>query len=799
MDGWIREMGLAVRALARQPGFSAVAVVTLALGIGANTAIFSVIDGALLRPLPYEDPDGIVYLSDGHNDFGGGGIDQSLPNLLDLRAGSRLLVSSAVFTFGSGNLATEDRPERVRILLTSSEFLDVLGISPRIGRDLTSENDVSGSAAVALLTAEAWQARFGSDPDIVGRTTTLDAAPLEVIGVLPAGFTFPGSPDLIMPLRHIGKEHPRGNRLYHAVARMAPGVQVEAVRAELQSIFAGLVEEYPDANTGWFAWADPVSDFVIGARGRSLFLFAGAVGLVLLIACVNVANLLLVRADGRSREFALRFALGGRRAALVPLFVAEGLVLSLLGGLAGIVTAYWGVDALVAFFGTAIPRSQQIHLSGTALAFGTVVSVVVGVAVGLLPILRVNQIQLLENLKEGSRGSAGRRSRLGRALVVTEVALAVLIVSGAGLLTKSVRQIQEVDLGVATPEQVMTFQISLPSARYDADGAAARFYQTLLERIEGIPGVASAATTNRLPLLGGYNTTVFPTVADPDRNARFVSIRAVTPAFFETVGVPLLSGRWLTPAEFDDPESTSVLINQTLARQLFPNEDPLGQMVGPGWAEGGLRVVGVVGDIRGRNATRPAPPAFFFSANTSDERERGLLIRSRGPDPYLLLPTIREVLADLDGDVPLYSVRTLAEIADTNLGTRRLAMSLFSVFAGLALLLGSVGIYGVMSFTVAQRFQEMGVRLALGAERRSIFALVLAGAAQLALPGIVIGLLLALASARVLSGLLYEVGTQDPATYLVVSLVLIAVAAGASFLPAYRATRVNPVDSMRDG
>ena len=474
-------------------------------------------------------------------------------------------------------------------------------------------------------------------------------------------------------------------------------------------------------------------------------------------------------------------------------------MLSVLGGAAGILTAYWGVDALVALYGTAIPRSQQIHLSGAALAFGTLVSVLVGVAVGLLPMLRTNQSQVLAGLKEGSRGSSGRGSRLGRALVVTEVALAVLIVCGAGLLTKSVRHLQDVELGIEAPGNVMTFQISLPSAKYEAEGAAAQFYNDLLLRIERMPGVASVATTNRLPLLGGYNTTVFPSVADPERTARFVSIREVTPAFFETLGVPLTAGRWLTPSEFDDEASNSILVNQTLATQLFGSEDPLGQMVGPRWAEGGLRIVGVVGDIMGRNPTQPAPPAFFYSANTSDNLDRGLLVRSTIADPYDLLPGIRAALADLDQEVPLYGARTLGEIADTNLGTRRVAMSLFAVFAGLALLLGSVGIYGVMSFSVAQRSQEMGVRLALGADRGSIFGLVLSRAAYLTVPGIVVGLLLALASARILSGLLYEVGAQDPATYVLVTVVLLLVAAGASLLPAYRATRVNPVQSMRDG
>ena len=435
---WIRELKRAGRSLLKQRGFAAVAILTLALGIGANTAIFSVIDGALLRPLPYSDPDGLVYLSDGHPDFGGTGINQSIPNLLDLRSGSRLLDDAAIFTFGDGNLATEERPERVRILRTSHELLHVLGVSPRLGRDLRLENDLSGSQAVAILTDQTWRARFGADPGIVGRTTRLDAAPVEIIGVLPPDFSFPGTPDLIMPLQHVGEEFRRDSRNYNGIGRLIAGARIEALRDELAAIFAGLTEQYPRPNDDWYTWADPIREFAVPMGGQSLFLFAGAVGLVLLMACVNVANLLIVRAEGRQREFALRYSLGASRAAMVPLFVSEGMVLSLLGGLVGILTARWGIGALVNFFGNSIPRADQIGLSGTALTVGVATSLLVGLLVGLMPLVRTNSDHVAEDLKEGARGSSGRTSRLGGALVVIEVALAVLLVSGAGLLTRSV-------------------------------------------------------------------------------------------------------------------------------------------------------------------------------------------------------------------------------------------------------------------------------------------------------------------------------------------------------------------------
>ncbi len=795
--GWAREVRRAVRSLSRQRGFALIAILTLALGIGANTAIFSVIDGALLRPLPYDQPDRIVYLSDGHEDFGGSGVDQSIPNLLDLRERSRLLESVAIFGMRSANLATEDRPERVRVLQVTHEMLGILGVAPARGRDLLPEDDISGSPAVAILTDATWRARFGADPDIVGQVTTMNSAPLEIIGVLPPDFSFLGAPDAVVPLGHIGKEYSRGTRGYSGVGRLSAGAQIPALRDELQSIFAGLVEAYPEPNTGWYTWADPIRDVAIPAGGQSLFLFAGAVGLVLLIACVNVANLLIVRAESRQREFALRYSLGASRTDLLPLFLSEGLVLSVLGGATGIVTAGFGLESLVAFFGNSIPRGDQIHLSANTLAVGVGVSLLVGLLVGVIPLLRTRSENFVERLKDGTRGSSGRGSRLGGALVMTEVALAVVLVSSAALLAKSVWRIQDIELGIVDPDRVLTFQMTLPEAKYSESTDIRNLREGLLRDLQRLPGVESAALVNRLPLMGGYNTTNFPTVADPDRAARFVSIRSVTPDYFETLGVPLLAGRWLTSAEFEDEDMSTILVNQTLATQLFADQSPLGEMVAPGWAEGGLRIVGVVGDIMGRGPTSPPPPAFFYPASQGNTGQFSVMIKARTRDPYEVLPDVRRTISTLDAEVPMYQIRTIDEIAEGRLGTRRVAMSLFGGFATLALLLGAVGIYGVMSYSVSQRSQELGVRLALGASRRSVFALVLGHGARITLPGVVMGVLVALASARVLSGLLYEVSTLDPVTYVSVAGILVIVSILATYLPAHRATRADPLVSMR--
>jgi putative ABC transport system permease protein len=795
MRGWLRNIKLAGRSLAKKPGFSILAIVTLGLGIGANTAIFSVIFGSLLRPLPYAGVDDLVYLSDGHENFGGAGVDQTLPNLLDLREGSHLLGPSAIFTYGNSNLSAGEEPDRVRVLLTSSEMLSVLGMPPRLGRDFLPEDDVAGAERVAVITDDLWRRRFGADPTIVGRTAIIDAAPVSIVGVAPPDFAFPGEPEVLMTLQHVGQDFSRGTRNYNAIGRLEPGASVEALRQELQAIFDGLVEQYPEENGGgWYTWADPIDTFVLGSNVRSLYLLGGAVVLVLLIACANVANLLLVRAETRQREFAVRFALGAGRSGLLPHFLSEGLVLSVLGGVVGVAAAVWGIDLLVALYGGSLARAQQIELNGPVLAFSLLMSLLVGLGIGLVPLLRAQPQRLNDALKDGTRGSSLRSSRLGRSLVISEVALALVIVAGAGLLMKSMARLQDVDLGLADIDQMLTFRLSLPEAKYESGEPVVGFYANLASDLERIPGVEAVGFVNRLPLLGGWNANI-SVWENPEREASFVSFRPVTSGYFEALGVPLLAGRWLEATDFADG-TANTLINETLARRLFAGEDPIGQAI-TDWVEGGLRVVGIVGDVRGAGPTRPTPPAFYFPfALFGGESAAAAIVRTAG-DPAALVPNVRQAVAGLDPQLPVYDIRTMREVAHQGMGTRRFAMSLFGVFAGLALLLSAVGIYGVMSFAVAQRSRELGVRLALGAGRASVLRLVLGDGARLIVPGIVIGVVLALATARLLSSLLFEISAIDPITFLAVSLVLVAVALGATFVPAHRATRLDPLTSIR--
>jgi predicted permease len=798
MADWIRELKLAVRSLAGRPGFTLLAIATLALGIGANTAIFSVIHGSLLQPLPYADPDRLVWLSDGHESFGGSGCNQSVPNLMDLREGSKLLESSAIYTYGNVNLATEENPYRARVLTTSSEMLGVLGLPPQLGRDLIPADDHADSPRVAILTDELWRNHLAADPDIVNRTITIDSEPVQVVGVASAKLRFPGDPRIILPLQHIGADLPRGSRNYNAIGRLAKGAGLDELRAELQGIFSGLAQEYPQQNEDWFAYADPVRTWVTGRSRRPLLLLAGGVGLVLLIACVNVANLLIVRAESRRRELAIRCALGGSRAALLSHFVSEGLVLSLIGGALGVAGASWGVDLLVALFGGSLQRVNQISLNGTVLGAALATSLLVGVLVGLIPLLRTRSDRLQSLLNEGARGFSARASRLGKALVVGEIALAVLIVTGAGLLTHSLWRMQQVELGVSDVDSVLTFNISLPEAKYQDEAAINRFHDQLIAELQPVAGIRSVGLVNRLPLLGGSNITNFPSRVDPDRVSHFVSFRSVSPGYFDAVGVPLVAGRWLNTSEYANNEIGSILVNETLARELFQQgENPVGQLVGPDWAEDGLLVVGVVGDIVGGNPMRPAPPAFYFPILANLDLSVSVIVRSTG-DPYSLLPTIRQIVRRLDPEVPIFAERTLEEIARNRLGTSRFAQSLFGIFAALALLLGGVGINGVMSFEVSRRTRELGVRLALGASHGTLLRMVLGQAAMLTLPGVMLGLVAAWTAGSLIGGLLYEVSPLDPLTYGAVALVLAVVSLGAAYPPALRATRLDPIKSLHD-
>ncbi|GMV04514.1 MAG: hypothetical protein AMXMBFR53_07940 [Gemmatimonadota bacterium] len=796
MDGWMRDLGVAVRALARRPAFASVIVITLALGIGANTAIFSVIEGTILRPLPFPDPDRLIWISDGYREWGGYGSSMSLPNFLDLREQSELVESMEVYSYASVNLADEDRPERLTALVVGPGFLRVLRAVPALGRDFTRDDNVRGAGEVVMLTHDFWVSRFGGDPTVVGRTVLLDATPYLVVGVAPSEFEFRGDPPLILPMKYEGAEWSRRSRQVNAVGRMAPGVTLERARDELRTIFARLEEEYPEANENWQVWAQPLKEIVAGT-GTSLRLLGGASLLVLLIACVNVANLLLARAESRQREFAVRTALGAGRGRLLPVFVSEGLVLSLVGGLGGVGLAFLGVPALLRLYGPGLPRAGAVGLNGTVLGFALGLSLVVGMVVGVLPALRSSPSKAHEHLKEGTRAISRGGRRLRQSLVVAEIALAVVLVSGAGLLLNSLARMNRVELGLDAPERVLVARMALSSGTYVERDAIVAFYRELVDQVAAVPGVEAVGLTSRLPLNGGTNITDVFAEGDPGRVSHFVEVRTVTPAFFEAIGIELLAGRNLAYA--DGEEGTNVVVTRALAEQLFGSpEAAVGQALRPGGSDVSYPIVGVVSDIRDLGLSKPAPPGYYSALGPATMRGRAAvaLIRTRG-NAMDLLPPVRDVVRRLDPGLPLYDVEVLSDVVVRLARGTRFNLSLMGLMAVLAVVLASVGIYGVMSYAVAERTREVGVRMALGARRSEVVGMVLGSGLRLAAVGIVMGVAAALAAGRFISEQLYEVEPGDPLTHAAVAALLLGVAVLSCYLPARRASTVDPVVALR--
>ena len=797
VSGWWRELRVSVRTLRRRPGFVAATVGTLALGIGATTAIFSVINGALLTPLPFPEPDRLVWLSESwHEQAVPGGNSMNPANLWDVKAGVRSIEGVTAYTSRSVNLSGGDRPQRVAGLQVGSTFFSTLGVRPLLGRDFTVEDDTEGGPQVAILTEELWNELFGGNAAVLGSDIVLNDTPHRIIGVVPAGTDFPGLPRIFTPLQLEGSELSRSGRWLNAIGRLAEGAGLDGARQEVMAAYAPLADAHAQ-NENWSAWADPLDRLVINrGQERSLGLLAWSVGLVLLIACLNVANLLLVRTEGRTRELAVRVALGAGRSRLVPHFLAEGLLLSLIGGALGVLVGYGGLEAIKRAFSGMIPRAELIALDATTLGFALVLTVITGLVVGLVPILRMRSLDLQADLREGSRGSSAAGSRLRQLLVVGEIALAMVILAVAGLLGNSFYRVATIDVGIREPEQVLVAQVVLGS-EYSERAERVAFFEEVLRRTEALPAVESAGLTSRLPLFGGTNFTTVPVVGDPDRSANFVEWRMVTPGFFDAVGVELEEGRMISAVDAAPDTLRTVLITRELARQLFPDERAVGQRIDLFGDDVGLEVIGVVSDLRDMGHERPPPPGTYAATgNATAPSSAYLLIRSGG-DPLRVVPQLRSIVRELDADLPVFGTRTLDDVVRQRLGGRRFSVSLLLLFAALAVALGAIGIYGVMSYAVSQRTREMGVRLALGARHADVVGLVLGHGIRLTVLGLILGLVGALISTRLVSSQLYGVEQNDPLTYTAVSAVLATVALLASYLPARRASRTDPLEALR--
>jgi putative ABC transport system permease protein len=802
-ENLVQDLRLSLRALAKNRGFTAIAVLTLALGIGANTAIFSVVDAVLLDRLPYPHPETLVRIIE-HNPQAGD-LMVSWPDYLDWQAQNRVFSAMAAYHFAGYNLSGVEEPVRLRGLQASASFFGVLGIVPVRGRAFTAAEDRPGATPVALLSHALWRSRFGGDPRVLGRPLLLNGVSHTVIGVLPATFWLPQTVDVMVPFGPIGVGPDWLDRGDHnslrAVARLRPRVSLAQAGAEIATIARRLERQYPKTNAAETALVKTFHDLVVEDVRPTLYVLLAAVGFVLLTACANVANLLLARASARQREMAVRAALGSGRRRLVQQALIESLLLSALGGAAGFALALGAIRPLLALAPHDVPRLANVHPDARVLVFTFGISIFAGLVFGIVPALQASRPDLVETLKDSARGASGgrSRSRLRSAVLVAEVALALVLVTGAALMIRSIVAVQRAPLAFR-PENVLTLGLSLPEARYPNRDQQARFFEQALERISAVPGVLSTASVRCLPMAGGCWDGVWvlgdrpvPAQADlPDFDSNMVSAD-----YFKTLGIPVVAGRGFTVKD-DAKAPPVVVVNQTLARRMWPHGSPLGKWMRQGFPQDNKEpwreIVGVVGDVKreGPDAGQ-APEVFLPLAQHRFWQGSAHLVIRTAQEPMSAARAIEAAIHAVDKDQPLTDVQPMMRHLGDALARRRFATLLLGLFGGSALLLAAIGIYGVMGYTVSLRLREMGIRMALGAQRADLFRLVVGQGVGLAAIGVAGGLLASLAMTRFLSKLLFGVSATDPATFAAVALLLGAAAALASFLPARRATEGDPM------
>jgi putative ABC transport system permease protein len=797
----INDLRYALRQLIQAPSFTIVAILTLALGIGACTAIFSVVNTVLLRPLDYSDPDRIVVIRETQlpqfPEF-----SVSPPNYLDWEKQTKSYECLAAYSGSRMNLTGDGEPQQLVGVKTTAHYFDVYGVKPILGRMLLPEEDAVGKNHVVVLSYGFWQRVFGGVRDIVGRSIQLNGEPYQVVGVAPFGFGVASKVDVWTPMAFTPKETANDNRGAHYISvagRLRPGVTFAQAKAELDVIAAQLAVQYPDAQKGWGIFMMPIQDYTVRDVKPVLYTLLGAVGCVLLIACANLANLLLARATARSREISIRAALGAGRGRLIRQLLTESVVLAVCGGVAGMLLARWGLDGLLSLAPTSLPRITEIHLDSGVLLFSLALSVVTGLVFGLAPAWLAARTDVNEALKQGTRGSTegGARGRLRSALVVIEVTFALVLLGGAGLLARSFMQLAHVDPGFI-PENATLLRLSLPQKKYAQDEQQTAFANSLLERVKNLPGVQAVGITHSMPLAGdyvlGFNIEGRPPIAPSDLPS--TNYYSVTPDYFRAMGIRLVRGRVFTPQ--DDAKAPRVaIINETMARQFFPNENPIGKRInitnGPDtWRE----IVGIVGDIKQYGVDKATSAQSYEPFAQVPFTSLNVVIRTTG-SPAALLGALRPAVYAVDKDQPVGIIRPLEEIMADSIARQRFAMTLLTVFSSVALVIAAVGIYGVMAYNVVQRTGEFGLRMALGAQQRDVLKLVLTQGGKLIGLGLVIGLLATLGASRAMGSMLFNTSAYDPLTLASITLLLGVVALVACFFPANRATKVNPIEALR--
>jgi putative ABC transport system permease protein len=799
MKALARQARILFRSLARRPGYTLTAMLTLAVGIGASTSIFSIVDGTLLRPLPYPQPERLVRVWDDYVPTGGNGPN-SVPDYLELRRSAKGIEALVGYSPGSVNLATEEAPERARSVSVTANFFNGLGVQPILGRGFREGEDREGAARIVVISHRLWQERFGGRPDVLGHTLQIDAEPYTIVGVLPASFWFPGDPELVMPFAWNQHTLTQGSdsRWLWAFARLAPGVTPPAAQADLRRVWTGILAEHPDKNQDWTVRAEDFGEVLFGRTRRLLWLLAGAVLLVLVIGCVNVANLMLVRGERRRRELALRTAVGAVRWRIIVGFLSESVALALAASLLGVGLAWGATRLLLSLFGGTLPRTDAVGLNPVVVLFAVGLALLTGIAVGLVPALRLDARRLYDALREGGRTVSGARSRLQRILVAGEVALGVLLAAGAGLLLNSFWRLSHVDTGIQ-PAHAMAFHVSLPSAAYGDVNATRQFFTSAVASIGAIPGVQDVGISNLVPLMGGRNITTLASPDDPELEAKFVEIRQATPGFFPAAGIPLVAGRALTD---DDVRRGApvVVISDVLARTLFPKGGAVGKRLRLGWGDpDGYEIVGVVGGVREFGVANAKRPAMYWPYSTMGaERDMTFLVRTARGDPLAVVPAIRRAIAEIDPSLPVYGVTSMDDVVLQSIGPRWFATALFTAFGILALLLAALGIFGVLAFIVEQRTHEVGIRVALGATRGGVTRLVVGQGMRLVALGLIVGVAGAVLASRLVASLLYQVRPADPLTLAAVAVVALLTALAASYLPARRAAMVEPMRVLRE-
>ncbi|HZM99861.1 MAG TPA: ABC transporter permease [Pyrinomonadaceae bacterium] len=811
MNNLLQDIRFGLRMLLKSPSISIVATIALALGIGANTAIFSVVNAVLLRPLPFPESESLVSLFETDRQRGLERGTHSYPNFFDIRAQNTVLERVACFHGGDYILSGRGEPARLQGSVVTSDLFPLLRVQPILGRTFLPDDDKpSESGRVVILSQPLFQKRFNSDPSIVNQAITLNGISFTVVGVMPAGFEFPIQNDPVELWTTIAGdasgEAPvtaqRGAHFLQVIGRLKPGVTQEQAQAELTAIASRLEQQYPDTNTHRSLRVDSALKALVGDIRPTLLILLGAVACVLLIACANVANLLLARATSRHKEMAIRAAMGASRVRVIRQLLTESVLLSLLGGAVGLLLAVWWSDLLIALGKEDIPRALHVGIDLRVLGFTLGVSILTGVIFGLAPAFHSSKRELIDALKEGGRGTSegARRNKVRSALVVSELAIAVVLLVGAGLLIKSLWRLQKVNSGLQ-PQNVLTFNVGLPE-KYNYEKQA-RFFIDLKSRLESLPGVQSASSVLPLPLSGDRFSISFEIEGRPmaPKDHPSGDFFAAGVGYFRAMGIPIIKGR-----DFDDRDrygsNPVVIITETLARQFFPNEDPIGKRIQPGinTIEGDKttmrEIIGVVGDVRNRSLDT-APKQAYYVPQTQVPFDQMVMVVKTFDDPHNLISAATKQVSTMDQDIPVFGVKTMEEYLSTSVAAPRFSTTLLTIFAGVALVLTVVGLYGVMSYSVAQRRNEIGIRLALGAQSRDVLVMIVKQGSLLIGLGLLIGLSGAFALTRLIASMLFGVTAKDPLTFTAVGALLAAVALLACYVPAWRATKVDPMEALR--